>query len=265
MRKSPDLLSERAMPFSFIDSLNPKGRQPGTAAALLTGVLESAMDAIMTVDEQHKIVMYNQAAEQMFGWTAQEILGQSVERLMPHRFRAGHGKNIENYSQTGPASRRLGRPRVIHGVRRNGEEFPLDASVSLLDTPEGKLFTVIIRDVTETDKLQREQAASYAKLHDSQRRLQAVQRLARIGYSQYDLDTRQLWWCDEACNLLGLDPALLDGSYEAFLNFIHSADRQSFDSERNAAYFSLHTHSCSSSLENEYEYCKLSTSQRAPG
>ncbi|MDP3250192.1 MAG: PAS domain S-box protein, partial [Polaromonas sp.] len=154
-------------------SLSPGGSNPGGAAALLAGVLESAMDAIITVDEQQRIVMYNRAAEEVFGWSRQEVLLQPLEKLIPDRFRPNHARHVESYSGTGVSSRRMGVRRVIHGLRRNGEEFPLDASISVLHTPEGKLFTAIVRDITELDRLQREQADNDARLRESQRRLQA--------------------------------------------------------------------------------------------
>ena len=223
------------MPSSSIDPLHLGGSTPGGAAALLAGVLESAMDAIITVDEQQRIVMYNHAAEQVFGWSRQEVLLQPLEKLMPQRFRAGHAQNVERYGNTGVTSRRMGGRRVIHGLRRNGEEFPLDASISVLQTAEGKLFTTIVRDITELDRLQREQAENDARLRESQRRLQAAQRLARIGYWQIDLDTNVMWWCDQACEVLGVESSQLDASYEGLLRLIHPGDRQAFAAERDAA------------------------------
>ncbi|MDI1340752.1 PAS domain S-box protein [Polaromonas sp.] len=223
------------MPSSSTDPLDPGGSTPGGAAALLAGVLESAMDAIITVDEQQRIVMYNQAAEQVFGWSRQEVLLQPLEKLMPERFRAGHAQNVERYGNTGVTSRRMGGRRVIHGLRRNGEEFPLDASISVLQTAEGKLYTTIVRDITELDRLQREQADNDARLRESQRRLQAAQRLARIGYWQIDLDTNLMWWCDQACDVLGVERSLLDASYDGLLRLIHPDDRQAFAAARDAA------------------------------
>ncbi|MDI1271453.1 MAG: PAS domain S-box protein [Polaromonas sp.] len=223
------------MPSSSINTLDLGDSTRNGAAALLAGVLESAMDAIITVDEQQRIVMYNHAAEQVFGWSRQEVLLQPLEKLMPQRFRADHAQNVERYGNTGVTSRRMGGRRVIYGLRRNGEEFPLDASISVLHTAEGKLFTTIVRDITELDRLQREQADNDARLRESQRRLQAAQRLARIGYWQIDLDTNLMWWCDQACDVLGVERSLLDASYEGLLRLIHPGDRQAFATERDAA------------------------------
>ncbi len=124
------------------------GGDPQNAAALLAGVLDSAMDAVITADEQQKIVLYNRAAEKIFGWPRAKILGQPLEKLIPERFRGNHAAHVERFGRTGVTSRRMGALTVIKGLRANGEEFPLDASISHLDTPQGKLYTVILRDVT---------------------------------------------------------------------------------------------------------------------
>ncbi len=143
---------------SLTDSLDANSRayNPGNAAALLAGVLDSAMDAIITVDEQQNIILYNRAAEKIFGWPRQKVLHQSLQRLIPDRFRQDHARHVERFGSIGATSRRMGTLNVVYGLRANGEEFPLDASISHLDTPEGKLFTVILRDITERLQAQEE-------------------------------------------------------------------------------------------------------------
>ena len=147
-----------------------QGGDAGNAAALLAGLLDSAMDAIITVDEQQTIVLYNRAAEKTFGWPRQEMLHQPLERLIPGRFRPGHSEHVQRFGTTGVTSRRMGGLRVVYGLRSSGEEFPMDASISQLDTPQGKLYTVILRDISE--RLQAEDrnsrlAARLAGLLDS--------------------------------------------------------------------------------------------------
>lgn len=134
-------------------------------AARLSGLLDSAMDGIITVDESQRIVMYNRAAEKIFGWSSEEILGQSLGKLIPERHRSGHGAYVKRFGATGVTSRRMGDNTVIYGQRANGEEFPLDASISQLDTPDGKLYTVILRDVTERVRSQEERSAFAAAAH----------------------------------------------------------------------------------------------------
>lgn len=134
------------------------------ASAWLAGLLDSAMDAIITVDETQRIVLYNRAAEHIFGWPAADMLGQPLTRLIPERYQSTHAAHLRRFSATGTSSRRMGGSTVVHGVRASGEEFPVDASISQLETPQGKLFTVILRDVTERMEAEHEQSRLAARL-----------------------------------------------------------------------------------------------------
>jgi PAS domain S-box-containing protein len=135
------------------------------AVARLGGLLDSAMDAIITVDEAQRIVLYNQAAEKIFGRSSKDMLGESLDQLMPQRFRAAHGAHIQRFAATGTTSRRMGDGTVLRGLRANGEEFPMEASISQLNTADGWLFTVIVRDVTERVRAQEELSAFATEAH----------------------------------------------------------------------------------------------------
>ena len=134
------------------------------ASAWLAGLLDSAMDAIITVDESQRVVLYNRAAERIFGWPAADMLGAPLVRLLPERYRASHADHLRRFGATGTSTRRMSGSTVVYGLRANGEEFPVDASISQLDTPEGKLFTVILRDVSERMENEQEQARLAARL-----------------------------------------------------------------------------------------------------
>ena len=126
------------------------------AAARLAGLLDSAMDGIITVDDAQRIVLYNRAAEKIFGWPRAQVLGQPLDMLIPARFRGGHapaGAPLRRHRHhLAPHGRQHG---AVRRCARDGEEFPIDASISQLETPEGKLYTVILRDVTERVRAQR--------------------------------------------------------------------------------------------------------------
>lgn len=117
--------------------------------ARLRGILDSAMDAIITVDEAQHVVLFNPAAETMFGWPRDEALGAPLGSFIPDRFRAAHAADVRRFGATGTASRRMGAQRIVMGLRRSGEEFPIDASISQLEDASGKSYTVILRDVSE--------------------------------------------------------------------------------------------------------------------
>ena len=148
--------------------LHPDGHNAGPqaqrppfdgAAAQLAGLLDSAMDAIITVDGGQRIVQYNRAAEQTFGWTAGELLGRPLELLIPRHYQGSHAEHVRRFAATGVTSRRMAGSAVVHGLHKSGEEFPLDASISQLDTPGGKLYTVILRDVSDRVRAQQELSA----------------------------------------------------------------------------------------------------------
>jgi two-component system CheB/CheR fusion protein len=118
----------------------------------LSGLISSATDAIIAVDAKHKIVLFNPAAERVFGISRGDIIGQPLDRLLPQSVRSRHAEHIEAFARSGVTSRSMKTLDPLHGLRANGEEFPIEASISQIDLPGGKLFTVILRDITERKK-----------------------------------------------------------------------------------------------------------------
>lgn len=117
--------------------------------ARLRGILDSAMDAIITIDDAQRIVMFNAAAEAMFRCTRDEAIGAPLTWLLPERYRGGHRTHVAQFGDTGVASRRMSGQRIVTGLRRDGEEFPIDASISQVRDGDARYFTVILRDITE--------------------------------------------------------------------------------------------------------------------
>jgi PAS domain S-box-containing protein len=118
----------------------------------LDGIIASAMDAVIAVNEEHRIVVFNAAAEKMFGCPAQGAIGSLIDRFIPERFRTAHTEHIRHFETTGVTNRAMGTLGALWGLRANGEEFPIEVSISQLRTVSDKLFTAIIRDVTEREK-----------------------------------------------------------------------------------------------------------------
>jgi two-component system sensor kinase len=114
----------------------------------LRAILDSAMDAIITVDEEQKIVLFNRAAEQLFAVPRQEALGTGLDRFIPGRFREAHRRHVGEFGRTGVTSRRMGDVTTLWALRAGGTEFPIEASIS--QTAEGgrRYFTVILRDIS---------------------------------------------------------------------------------------------------------------------
>ena len=117
--------------------------------AKFSGILAIAADAIISVDRDHKIVHFNRGAEEIFGYTAAEAIGQHLNTLLPPRVRTAHEGHMHEFERGPDAARRMGERRQIFGLRKGGLEFPAEASISKLDTPDGPLFTVVLRDVTD--------------------------------------------------------------------------------------------------------------------
>lgn len=124
----------------------------------LEGIVQSAMDAIITVDEEQRIVLFNQAAESMFEWKATEMLGRPLDGLIPGRFRGAHGEHIRRFGQSGITTRQMGALGMITGMRADGEEFPIEAAISQIGMEDKRYYTVILRDITERRRLEKELA-----------------------------------------------------------------------------------------------------------
>ena len=128
------------------------------------GIVQSAMDAIITVDEGQKIVLFNQAAEDMFQWSAQDMLGRPLDRLIPERFRSAHAEHIREFGRSGITTRQMGALGVIMGVRSTGQEFPIEAAISQIGVAGMRYYTVILRDITVRKRLEQELAEREALL-----------------------------------------------------------------------------------------------------
>jgi PAS domain S-box-containing protein len=169
----------------------------------LKGIIDSAMDAVITVNQEQNIVMFNGAAEKMFGYAASDVMRQPLERLIPKRLRSGHAEHIRTFSHTGTTSRAMGALGSLSGLRKDGTEFPLEASISQVETGGGRFFTAIVRDITERVNAER-------ALREQARVMDLAQVLVR------DMQDHIVLWNRGAENLYGFtrDEALGQISHE---------------------------------------------------
>ena len=117
--------------------------------SFLAGLVESAMDAIVAVDEAQKIILFNAAAERIFQRPRSSVIGQPLDLLIPARFQRPHRGHVARFGETGVTSRAMGGGHVaLAGLRANGEEFPMDASISQHLQDGRRIYTAIVRDVT---------------------------------------------------------------------------------------------------------------------
>ena len=113
------------------------------------GILEIAQDAIISVDSNQQIILFNQGAEKVFGYTQAEIIGRSLDLLLPQGVEDVHRKHIEDFARSPGVPRMMEQRREVSGRRKDGGEFPAEASISKLDLGSQLVFTVILRDITE--------------------------------------------------------------------------------------------------------------------
>jgi PAS domain S-box-containing protein len=144
-----------------LTAVNPAQGHGITLAGLIGAIVESAMDAIITVDESQHIVVFNSAAERVFGWSRAEALGFPLSRFIPERFRNVHETHVEQFGHAAARTRRMAGARVVAGLRKTGEEFPIEASISHVSEGGHEYYTVILRDVTE--RVRSEEALKHSR------------------------------------------------------------------------------------------------------
>ena len=206
-----------------------------SAQARVGDIVESAMDAIISVDEAQRIVLYNPAAEMVFLRPRAAVLGQPLDQLLPERLRSGHRAHVEHFGRTGVTSRRMGDRTVLVGLRANGEEFPIEASISQHSENGRKLFTVILRDVTERvradealrrsrEELRELSAASHFVREQEQRRV-AREIHDELGQSLTALKMDVAWMLG---NLAAGSPSLAEklGTMQSLLDATVTATRR---------------------------------------
>jgi PAS domain S-box-containing protein len=182
MLRAVRLSDERFMAFcQDISSRKSVEADLQTSQARLNGIINSAMDAIVTVDDNQRIILFNTAAEKMFAYPANQVIGQPLSLLMPERFQISHIDSFSSFEESnhpGSTDRAMG---TITGMRSSGEEFPVEASLSIVETNGIKLFTAILRDVTARKE-------SEAVVLNSERKYRELFENATVGMYRTSLD-----------------------------------------------------------------------------
>jgi PAS domain S-box-containing protein/putative nucleotidyltransferase with HDIG domain len=180
------------------------------------GLFDSSPDAIIVGDSQGKIVQVNTQVEVLFGYSAEELLGQPIETLLPERFHEGHAEHRAGdvaYSRP----RMMGLGLELYGRRKDGSEFAVDINLGTLETEAGRVVLSTVRDITERKRAEE-------TLREKERLLSEAQRIGRIGSWSYDILADALVYTDEMYSLLDISPDGFQHNREAFLSLIHSPD-----------------------------------------
>ncbi len=117
-------------------------------ADLFSGLLAMSADAVIAIDDSQRIIFFNEGAEKIFGWSADDLDGAPLEILLPHRFRAAHHGHVEGFGAAHGRARLMGERQQLSGLRRDGEQFPCEAAIQRLDVAGKNVFAVVLRDVT---------------------------------------------------------------------------------------------------------------------
>lgn len=149
--------------------------------AQLSSLIGSAMDAIVTVDESQHVCLFNAAAEKMFGITSEKAIGQSLDAFIPTHLRDAHRHHIQAFSETHVTTRAMGALGAISGVNAGGREFPIEASISQVEVAGKKLYTAILRDITERRQSERTLIEKNEALASMTQQLWQASKLATMG------------------------------------------------------------------------------------
>ena len=136
-----------------MDEKRKKRRDAIKELTILQGAVQNTNEAFVTIDQDHMVMFFNQAAEKIFGYSRKEMLGQNLDIILTSRCSQNHHKAVERYIKTkNPVL--IGHETEFIAVRKDGETFPASISFSVSEVEEKLYFTALIRDVTETKTLQ---------------------------------------------------------------------------------------------------------------
>jgi PAS domain S-box-containing protein len=207
-----------------VENITGRKRVEGALAenqARLAGIIDSATDAIVSVDEQMRITLFNPAAQRIFGYDAQEIQGQSIDRLIPHGVRHAHRRHIERFAREGTTSRSMTAPGELRALRSDGSEIVIEASISKAVVGNRQFFTAIVRDVTERNRLQ-------AEIVLSEQRMELALEGANLGMWDLDIAKARFTSSPRLIGMLGYVPGEIEPNDKTFIAHLHPDDAPRF-------------------------------------
>jgi PAS domain S-box-containing protein len=191
----PVELSANALPNGFMQGIarDLTDRHAAEAAlrmseAMFSGIVSISADAIISIDEDRRIIIFNEGAEKTFGYSKAEAIGAPLDLLVPEPFRDVHRRHIARFVADEASARQMGRRRsAISGRRKNGDVFPAEAAISKIEVGGKVVLTVSLRDVTEKKRIE-------DALRSSVARFEIALKGARASVMEQDRDLRLTWF-----------------------------------------------------------------------
>ncbi len=183
------------------------------------GILEIASDAIIAIDGTRVITLFNQGAEQIFGYAATKIVGRSIDLLLPQSFVVRHQQHVRDFGTGDRPSRKIGNREETIGTRQDGSKFPAEASISYLDLGQEQVYTVILRDVTERQRTEH-------NLLDALQKLNFHFENSPLATIEWDREFRVVRWSATAEKMFGWSAAETIGKRPNEWKFIIPEDAE---------------------------------------
>ncbi|MBT6037025.1 MAG: PAS domain S-box protein, partial [Kordiimonadaceae bacterium] len=184
----------------------------------LEEIIASSADAILALDKDHKIVLFNSSAQRLFGYQSSEIIGQPLEILLPEKTKDIHKDYINNFDKMTVRSRAMSARTTIYGLSKTNDVIPLE--ISIQKHPEESLmrYSAICHDISTRININE-------ALQKSEKRLFRAQRIAQIGNWEWNILTGDLIWSDGIYKIFEKDKDTFEATYDNFLLCIHPGDR----------------------------------------
>lgn len=176
---------------------------------ILTDILKVVPNAVIVIDDENKIVFFNEGAEKMLGYMAEEVVGSSISRIVPEELQEGFNEQTLNF---------LGHGRVVQRRKADGSLIPVHLAVEKIVKQRREYLVGVMVDLTEYEKLQHQ-------ITINQERYQVAQDCAHIGMWEWTIATGELYWSEKIAPMFGHKPGTLETSYENFQAAIHPDDR----------------------------------------